>query len=249
MTSKPTPVYQHLYDQLAGRLRRGDIAPGGRLPSERQLAGELGVSRMTARAAVDLLVQRGLVERRERSGVYAARPKIEQRLSDTAGLSQQLLRRGVRPGARVVEGAPVRAGELPAEARLALELRPGALAYRVVRVRLGDDEPLALEETYFPAALCAGLLEADLSGSLYGWLETQRGLRAGRNRQELVPGLLEAGAARLLGTHPNSPVLGVVRTTWTPGGVPFEYARDLYRADRIRFVVETGTPGQGETHD
>lgn len=239
MTNKPTPVYLHLYERLSGQLRCGEIPPGQRLPSERQLAEELQISRMTARAAVDLLVQRGLVERRDRAGIYAARPKIEQRLSDAAGLSQQLLRRGVRPGARVLEKAKVRAGELPGEVTAALELRAADLAFKVMRVRTGDDEPLALEETYFPAERCAGLLNADLSGSVYGWLETHRGLKVGRSRQILEPSQLDAAAARLLSTHPNSPVLRVIRTAWTADGVPFEYARDLYRADRIQFVVET----------
>lgn len=240
MTSRPTPVYRHIYERLAGQLRRGDIPAGGRLPSERQLAGELGVSRMTARAAVDLLVQRGLVERRERDGIYAARPRIEQRLSSPAGLSEQLFGHGVTPGARVVERARRRAGELPGEVGSALGLGAVELVFKLVRVRTGDGEPLALEESYFPASRCAGLLDADLTGSVYGWLAAQHGLRVGRSVQELEPGLLDPEAAGLLGTHPNSPVLRVIRTAWTEDGVPFEHARDLYRADRLRFVVESG---------
>ena len=73
------------------------------MPSERELATEQGISRMTARATVDLLARRGLVERKERSGVFVARPKIEQSLDTVAGLSDQLESRGVAPGAQVLQ--------------------------------------------------------------------------------------------------------------------------------------------------
>ena len=244
MSSKPTPVYRHIYARLSEQIRSGTLSPGQRLPSERQLAEDLQVSRMTARAAIDLLVQRGLVERRDREGVYAARPKIDQMLSSTAGLSQQLLQRGVIPGAQVVSAAHFRTGEVPGEVGEALNLGATQPVFRLVRLRTGNGEPLALEESYFPARLCAGLPNTDLTGSIYDWFETVQRLKVGRSRQELEPSQLDAEAASLLSTHANSPVLRLIRTAWSQDGVPFEYARDLYRADRIRFIVETGTPGE-----
>ncbi len=240
MFSKLTPVYRQIYDRLSEHIRNGTTRPGQRMSSERQLAEEFQVSRMTVRAAMDLLVQRGLVERHDREGVYAARPKIEQVLSSTAGLSQQLLQRGVTPGARVVSKAEFRSGELSGEVGEALGLGAVEPVFKLVRLRTGNGEPLALEESYFPARLCAGLLETDPKDSVYNWLAANRGLRVGRSRQELEPSQLDADAAVLLATHPNSPVLRLIRTAWTQSGVPFEYARDLYRADRIRFIVESG---------
>ncbi len=239
MPATPTPAYRHIYERLSEQLRSGTYSPGQRLPSERQLADDLQVSRMTARAAVNLLAQRGLVERREREGIYAARPKIDQVLSSTAGLSQQLLQRGVTPGAQVVSFSKLRVGEVSSEVGDSLELGPVDLVFKLVRLRTGNSEPLALEESYFPAKLCAELPDADFEGSVYAWLATHQGLKVGRSRQELEPGLLDVDAARLLATPPNSPVLRLIRTAWTQEGVPFEYARDLYRADRIRFIVET----------
>ncbi|MBA2781444.1 MAG: GntR family transcriptional regulator, partial [Rubrobacteraceae bacterium] len=110
--SEDAPAYRRVGDALAARIRSGELAPGARVPSERELAAGQGISRMTARAAVDLLARRGLVERKERSGVFVARPKIEQSLDTVAGFSDQLGRRGVVPGAKVLEGRTVEAGEL-----------------------------------------------------------------------------------------------------------------------------------------
>jgi GntR family transcriptional regulator len=101
-TTESAPAYRRVGDLLAARIRSGELASGARVPSERKLATEQGISRMTARAAVDLLARRGLVERKKRSGVFVARPKIEQSLDTVAGLSDQLESRGVVPGAQVL---------------------------------------------------------------------------------------------------------------------------------------------------
>src|SRR5215212_12171472 len=162
------PAYRRVGDEFAGRIRSGELAPGERMPSERELAVEHGISRMTARAAVDLLARRGLVERRERSGVFVARPKIEQSLDTVAGLSDQLDRSGVVPGARVLEARTVRAGELDdteVASRLGIAEEDGV--HVVVRVRTGGGEPLVLEENYLPERLLPGLLGEDLDASLY----------------------------------------------------------------------------------
>ena len=238
---KPVPIYRHIFDRLSERIRRGEFSAGGQLPSERQLAEDLHVSRMTARAAIGLLVQRGLVERRERAGVYVARPKIEQVLSSTAGLSEQLLCRGVTPGARVVSLRALRVDESPPEVGAALTLGPDESVYQVVRLRTGNGEPLALEVSYFPARLCPALLEQDLAGSVYEVLARRYNLSPARTRQELEPTALDADASALLGTNPDLPALRLIRTAWNAQGTAFEYAHDLYRADRIRFVVETPT--------
>ena len=240
------PAYRRVGDALVARIRSGELAPGARVPSERELAAEQGISRMTARAAVDLLARRGLVERKERSGVFVARPKIEQSLDTFAGLSDQLGGRGVVPGAEVLDARTVKAGELgDAEviSRLGLSEEDGVQV--VVRVRTGDGEPLVLEENYLPERLLPGLLEEDLSVSLYTLMRERYGLSPVSTRQELEPTLLDAGAAEMLGVRPDVPALRVTRTAWDAEGRAIEFARDLHRGDRTIFVSETSTARGG----
>ena len=238
--SEDAPAYRRVGDALAARIRSGELAPGVRVPSERELAAGQGISRMTARAAVDLLARRGLVERRERSGVFVARPKIEQSLDTVAGLSDQLGRRGVVPGARVLEARTVRAGELDdteVASRLGIAEEDGV--HVVIRVRTGGGEPLVLEENYFPERLLPGLLGEDLGASLYALMGERYGLTVARARQELEPTLLDSGAAGMLGVRPDVPALRVTRTAWDAEGRAIEFARDLHRGDRMIFVSET----------
>lgn len=234
-----SPAYRSVASALAGRIRSGELSPGSRVPSERELAVDYGVSRMTARAAVNLLGQRGLIERRGRSGTFVAAPKIELDLSSVAGLSARLLRQGITPGARVVEAWETTAGELDDAVAESLGVADDELLYGVVRTRTGDGEPLALEESYFPALYCPGLLANDLTGSIYDLLAETFGLYPAHLRQEVELTQLDAAAAAKLGTRPDVPVLQVTRTAWDADGRPIEFARDLYRGDRLLFISET----------
>ena len=238
-TTEGAPAYRRVGDLLAARIRSGELAPGARVPSERELATEQGISRMTARAAVDLLARRGLVERKERSGVFVARPKIEQSLDTVAGFSDQLESRGVVPGAQVLQARTVESDDLgDAEVVSLLWLSKGDRVHVVVRVRTGDGEPLVLEENYLPERLLPGLLGEDLTRGLYALMGERYGLFPARSRQELEPTVLDPGAADVLGASPDAPALRVTRVAWDAQGRPIEFARDLHRGDRLLFVSE-----------
>jgi GntR family transcriptional regulator len=193
---------------------------------------------MTARAAVNLLVQRGYVERKNGSGTFVASPKIELDLSTVAGFSDRVLHQGITPGARVIEARTVGAGELDASGAMALEITGEELVHVLIRVRTGNDELLALEKSYFPARQCPDLLENELTGSIYELLRTRCNLQLAHLRQKLEMTQLDASAAEALDTHPDAPALQITRTTWDVHGRPIEFARDLYRGDRLLFVTE-----------
>ncbi len=233
-----SPIYRVVADALIERIDNGDLLPGSRCPSERQLASEYRISRMTARAAVNLLVQRGYVERKNGSGTFVASPKIELDLSTVAGFSDRVLRHGIVPGARVIEARTVGTEELDASVATALEITGEELVHVLIRVRTGNNELLALEKSYFPARHCPDLLDNELTGSIYELLRTRCNLELAHLRQKLEVTQLDASAAEALATHPDAPALRITRTTWDAHGRPIEFARDLYRGDRLLFITE-----------
>jgi GntR family transcriptional regulator len=233
-----SPIYRAVAGVLIERIDNDHLPPGSRCPSERQLASEYGISRMTARAAVNLLVQRGYVERRNGSGTFVASPKIELDLSTVAGFSDRVLRHGITPGAQVIEARTVGASDLDASVATALEITCDEPVHVLVRVRTGNDELLALEKSYFPVRHCANLLNNELTGSIYELLQTRCNLELAHLRQKLEMTQLDASAAEALATHPDAPALQITRTTWDVHGRPIEFARDLYRGDRLAFVTE-----------
>jgi GntR family transcriptional regulator len=232
------PAHAAIEEGLAEAMAIGELTSGERLPAERELAERLGVSRMTLRQALGSLERRGLVKRRvgRRGGTFVSEPKIERDLTALAGLTAQLRRQGHRAGARVIS-----AGEGPASGRTAaaLGVEPGAPVYRVVRLRLSDDQPLALERSLFPAVRFPGLLLGPLDGSLYAVLEERYGDGPVRAVESLEPVVAEASEATLLGVREGAPLLLVERTAFDQAGHAIEYARDLFRGDRTKVVVES----------
>jgi DNA-binding GntR family transcriptional regulator len=230
------PAHVQIESWLADAVAGGRLAPGDRLPPERELASRAGVSRMTLRQALDSLERRGVVARQvgRGGGTLVAAPKLE--LAGLAGLSDQLRAQGRAAGARVLS-----AEELPASAAVAAELalEPGAPVYELVRVRFADRVRVALEHTTLPADAFPGLLAEPLTGSLYELMRARYDDVPVRAHERLEPVLASAEEAAALGIEVGGPLFRVERTGYGATGRALEWSRDLFRGDRTRVVWES----------
>lgn len=230
-------LYLQIAENIANQIRAGNFQIGDRLPSERQLAEELGVSRMTVRQALSLLEEQGLIERLPGVGSFISKPKIEQPVDVLIGFSHNLLRRGIQPGARLLRLEIQRASRSIAEA---LQLGVGELVYFVHRIRLANNLPVALEFSFFPAYLCPGLETRDLiHRSIYAILVEEYDIHLQGADQVLEPTVARPYEARLLEIPEGSPLMLIKRISRDQTGRPVEYAKDLYRGDCFRFVVRS----------
>lgn len=230
------PAYLQIEDELAEQIERGDLAPGARLATERELSERFGVSRMTLRAALARLAHRGLIDRRQGSGTFVAEPKLRHDAAHLSGFFAETAAQGVLPVTALLDRS-----EIGATPRLAevLELRPGDPVYRIVRLRSARRVPVVLETSFFPAFRVPGLLELDLErSSVYRLMEEHFRARPVRGVQSLEPITAEPAEAALLEVEPGNALMLVERTAWDVDGRPVEHARDLYRGDRSRFVTE-----------
>lgn len=224
------PLYQRLANDFAAQIAAGALKAGERLPSERQLAAELGASRMTARQALKLLERRGLVETRVGRGAFVAHVQIEQQLSTLTGFTEEM-QRGGRAASSIVLDAG--AGVADRETAAALGIAEGATVHRLVRVRLADAEPVGIEKTEIPVELAPGLLDrADFrTESLYRVLRETFRLYPAFAEQKLRSAHPDAASATALGISPQSPVLILTRRTLDSKRQPLEYVRSVYRGD------------------
>lgn len=233
---RPGPAaYVQIEEEIAERIREGVLRPGDRIPPERELAEQMQVSRMTVRQALGRLADRGLLVRERGRGTFVSEPKLVQSLSRLSGLHDQMISQGVVPMSRLLSSE-----EIPASVPLAqvLGLRLGEPLYKVVRLRLGGGVPIALENSFFPARLMPGFLEHDLErNSIYRLMERYE-TRPVRATQSLEPALAQAQEAEALEVPVGSPVMLIERTAWDARGRTVEYAKDIYRGDRSRFVAE-----------
>ena len=239
-----TTVHGQIEDWLADAIAVGRLAPGDRMPTEQDLAAWFGVSRMTLRHALGQLARRGLVTRTvgRHGGTFVAAAKLEQDLTTLAGFSEQLRRRGMVAGARVLSATQRPAG--PAAAA-ALKLGECDRVCEVRRVRLAAGSPVAVEHSLFPAAMFPGLLGCRLDGSLYELLEVRYGQRPHRARESLEPVTAGVRDAEALEVREGAPLMLVERIAYARTGEPVEFARDLFRGDRTRIVMWTSDLADG----
>lgn len=232
------PAHARIGSWLERLIVSGELRPGDRLPSEVAVAAALGVSRMTLRQALAGVESKGLLERRRgrTGGCFVTRPRFDYSLSGLPGFTEQMRRAHVEAGARVVRAStrgPSR------DVRDALRLKRGAQVHEVVRVRSANGDPIALEETYLPADVFDGLLEHELTDSIYQVMEREYA-HAPYSADELIESVkATAQHAALLGIGADDPLLLVRRTSYSFDGTPVEYSRDHFRPDRTRIVLHT----------
>jgi GntR family transcriptional regulator len=211
---------------------------GRPIPAERQLAVDLGVSRLTVRAALDELVRDGYLDRRHGSGTYVTEPKIAQPLTLTS-FSDDMRRRGMSPGSRTLELTTTTAG-----ARLGhrLGVSPEARLIRVKRLRLADSIPMAMEVLHVPEELVPGLTRADFEDhSFYELLRERYGITIASGQQSIEPTVTSEEESEVLGVPLHTPAFLFERTTVSVSGRIVEFVRSIYRGDRYRLVADLVT--------
>jgi GntR family transcriptional regulator len=211
------------------------IGVGEAIPSERQLSVELGVSRLTLRAALDELVREGYLERRRGSGTFVREPKIAQELTMTS-FSEDMQSRGMRPASRTLSLVTTTAG-----ARLGrfLNVSPSERIVIAQRLRLADSETMAIEELHVPEALVPDLTARDLEQhSFYELLEQRYGIVIAGGIQTIEPTVTNEDESEALGVPLHSPAFLFERTTRDDTGRIVEFVRSIYRGDRYRLVTE-----------
>jgi GntR family transcriptional regulator len=232
------PAHAQIERWLMDQITQGAVATGERLPAERDLAAALRVSRMTLRQALDGLARRGVLIRLpgRAGGAFVAEPKIDCDLTGVAGFTEQMRRARRTAGAQVLLARTVEAGP---EVAAALRLPPAAAVHEVARVRSADGTALALERSWLPAELLPGLLDHPLTGSLYDLLDRAYGLAPHTAVEYLEPVTADPSDAGALGVAAGTALMRIERTAHSAAGQPVEFARDLYRADRVRLMVRT----------
>ncbi|MBA2666889.1 MAG: GntR family transcriptional regulator [Trueperaceae bacterium] len=239
----PTPAYLQLRDKLRGAIDSGAWPVGHALPSERDLALSLALSRMTVRRAFEVLVDDGFVEQRQGSGTYVRSRRLEQTIDRVIGFTDEARLLGFRPGSRTLEVAGVEAEGVVAAA---LRCDAGSVVLRVVRIRTADDLPLALQVAYLRPQMTTLTAEALARfGSLYRAVAAMYGVTAARARQTIGARLPTPEERSLLDVPAGLPVLALERTTFDERDVPFEYVRSAYRGDRYSLALDLRSPDGG----
>ena len=230
------PFYIQIAENMLERIATGDLSPDERLPSERELSKTLKVSRMTLRAALRVLDNKGLLIRRPGDGTYIAQPKFERQADKLVPFTKSMRHHGHQASARLIIFE-----RRSADASIAKKLKipVSTSIYYFQRLRLINQEPTLLETCTMPIDYVSNLETFDLEKrSIYEILESEYGIVPNYSEQELEAVSATDYEAELLGIGAGDPLMLERRLVFDKDDSPLEYGHDLYRGDRFRFVTE-----------
>lgn len=245
--NSPEPLYKQLYHQLRDAIEDGAYEVGHKLPSERRLAAEYGISRLTARKAVSLLRQEGYVTAYQGKGSFVTKSQPDAfHPAVLKSFTEVMREQGKTPSSELLDLAVVTADE---ELATELHLDPGDKVIMIRRLRLGDGQPVAIDTVYLSYDRCFNILQLDLADrSLYHTLEDRLNIRLHHAKQTIEAVLGSEKTLQLLDLEMPAAVMHMKRQTFDAQGRVVEYTSVIYRGDRynvnlpVRRIHEGNAP-------
>jgi len=226
-----------LTDQVKSHIKERIVAgdfEAGRIPSETELATELGVSRTTVRDALSRLENEGTVYRKQGAGTFVNEPglQIKSRLEEIWSYEEVLRDHGYTPSVRVLGVTEAAANEVVAN-DLAIEL--GAPVLVMEKLFLENDEPVVRTKNRIPAAYLDDRVRRDVGQPLYAFLEAHCDRNLSYYLSEIVPVVLGADNAELLGVSEGTPALCFEEIGFDQDNAPLVRSTSYFRDDLLRF--------------
>jgi GntR family transcriptional regulator len=230
---RPIAAYQKIQQTILRQIEKGELKPGDAVTSERELARIHGVSLMTARHGLSILEREGVVLRRPGAGTFVSAPKIH--FNKLASFTEEMSTRGLTVRSKVLSFV---VGNSEHEVAARLGLRAGDRVLRFERLRLGGDEPFALETCYLSASQFSGLRSDMLErGSLFSILKYNHDVELTYSDEEIDATTPTASTARLLKLAKGVSLLRIRQVIYSSKGQPALYVLGFYRSDRYKLTI------------
>jgi GntR family transcriptional regulator len=223
--SSHIPLYLQLTEQLTHKIEAGELRPGDKVDSEREISEALRVSRITSRLAIQELLKSGLVYREQGRGTFIAKSKMRN-VQGFTSFTENMLKLGIKPGSQIIIQEVIPADEALARQ---LHLKPGEPTLHLVRLRTADGHPVAIQYAYLPYRICEGLESEPLTDlSLFTILKQRYGVYPAWTEAVVEAASALPEDAHRLGLKPGEPVLVVRGITFSESFEIVESVRTIY---------------------
>lgn len=231
-----TQLYYQLYDLLFEDIKNGKYKPGELLPTENEMIERYGVSRITVRKAMDMLMNEGLIGKRRGYGAYVEQIKMEQRLNKVIHFSSDMEQRGYTTSVKMLENRKVPANKMIAQA---LCIEEGSPLLHVNRLRYANGYPMCIESAYLIYDWCPDVLEHDFSKmSLRNFLSENHNIVWKKASQKIYAVNANSRFASYLNIKDGDPMIYIERISKDQNDIPGEYLQSYYRGDTFYLTAE-----------
>lgn len=230
------PLHHQLAEAIRERIRSGELRPGEPLPSERELCGQIGLSRGTVRQALLSLIYEGLAYTERGKGNFVAPHKIDQTLLSLPSVVMSL-----RRGGHHVVTKPLGVFTVPASPSIAkrLAISEGATVVKARRLRLINNEPFLISTSVVPESRCPQFAFDESEGqTVYELIERKYGIEVARIKSTLETTVLDEFEADLLAVQHSLPAFRLERIAVSSDGQPVAFTVHIIRGDRCQFSFE-----------
>ena len=209
---------------------------GDPFPTERDIAEQFGVSRITVREAIGHLVYQGILRREQGRGTFVAQPKAYERINELISYTQDMRNRGMKPSSKVLA---LKLERPSWEIMNSLRLGESDKVIKLARLRLADKEPMTIQTTYLSYNVCPEVYEKE-----FDWTTQSLNLVLKDLGFEVMSAVQRISAdtandleAELLEIPSGSPLLIGEQISYLSNDRPIETLKSIYRADRYDIVV------------
>ncbi|HMB93381.1 MAG TPA: GntR family transcriptional regulator [Rhodothermales bacterium] len=230
------PRHEQISDLLREQIQQGHFQPNEQLPSESQLGEQFDVSRITVRRALQTLEHTGFIYRRQGLGSFVSETQVRQGLVRLTDFVEDMQQAGLEASSQVLHFDQESAS--PEVAR-ALDLEEGKVVARLDRLRLGNEEPIAFDQTWLPVFYAQLLDGRDLTRqTIYHILKSEYDIPILRGRFRIEAVNAGAEIAELLNVPQRRALLLIERISFTTGDRRVYFQRRYYRSDRVAYELE-----------
>lgn len=230
--SSTIPIYIQLEESIKGKIENKDYLPGEALPTERELTELYGVSRMTIRQVISNLVNKGVLYKIRGKGAFVSKEVIEKKL-DIESFSEDMMKRGLTPGSILIRFEKI---DCTDEIKEKLELEDNEDIYLLNRLRLADNEPIAIEYCYLPEKFFPDLIKYNMVHcSLYRIMKEEYNIHFNYMKQSLKAISLNKNQSEMLLGKPKGVGLVSERLMYNIDGFPIEFTKTIYHSERYTF--------------
>lgn len=233
------PIYHQLKEIFIEKIENGEWAIGEVIPNELDLCQQYGVSRGPVRMALDILTRKGLVTRKQGKGTFVLPPKVESGIISFHSFTSLIQQTGMTPSSLLMDFS---LEKVKSNVAKNLNINFHDSCFKIIRLRLANNDPLILETVYVPHAVAPTLSQGNVaSRSLIEILSTDFAIIPARAKQFFEPSIADDYEAVKLNVLIGAPVLLIQNTTFDSNDQPIIFSKAVMRGDRVRYFVDLDT--------